>query len=427
METIAFISSVTLDSLPVPREGADDFWSSDLGADERSAEAQKKGLKALLDLASLYAFCWQSLERAQRAEDSERLLAVSQMLCVFDALLRRPVPNGTLLAELLKEDGGMSFHLGLCGDLRPLTQVLQRVELLEPRWLQKRREILAYFTARESATRHRIFDFRMVGSGTFEVRKYSSTMALLRKVLERKGLELIPRDGPPVSEMEALMESRGPSALGPEFQSLADFRMADEEDEDVDARDFTEWLFGRGQLWEACPEMYWCRDMAMLFKFLGTMEPRSTELLRKRRDTNEFWRLTFDGDMASRPGFGWRQDVPAIHWEVQGVRGADQDIADLTANAFGRELTLGEGLVVQSPADVGKLLERPNCTEEDVLHAARLPTFEETLSPDEAEALMSFLTVPYLQLPLVLDFFASQDRAAYLFNPEHLGQQGAGR
>ena len=24
-----------------------------------------------------------------------------------------------------------------------------------------------------------------------------------------------------------------------------------------------------------------------------------------------FWRLTFDGDMASRPGFGWRQDVPA--------------------------------------------------------------------------------------------------------------------
>eukprot|EP00434_Breviolum_minutum_P032147 symbB.v1.2.028429.t1/scaffold3014.1/size65344/1 len=77
-----------------------------------------------------------------------------------------------------------------------------------------------------------------------------------------------------------------------------------------------------------------------------------------------------------------------------------------------------EGLVIQSPADVSKLLEKPQCTEEDVLHAQRLPTFEETLSPDEAEALMSFLTVPYLQLPLVLDFFASQDRATYLFNPE---------
>ena len=28
--------------------------------------------------------------------------------------------------------------------------------------------------------------------------------------------------------------------------------------------------------------------------------------------------------------------------------------------------------------------------------------------------------MPYLQLPLVLDFFASQDRATYLFNPELL-------
>ena len=38
-----------------------------------------------------------------------------------------------------------------------------------------------------------------------------------------------------------------------------------------------------------------------------------------------------------------------------------------------------------------------------------------------------FLTVPYLQLPLVLDFFASQDRATYLFNPERLGAERGGR
>ena len=31
--------------------------------------------------------------------------------------------------------------------------------------------------------------------------------------------------------------------------------------------------------------------------------------------------------------------------------------------------------------------------------------------------------MPYLQLPLVLDFFASQDRATYLFNPERLGAE----
>ena len=37
--------------------------------------------KAVVDLASLYAVCWQSLERTERAMDSERLLAISQLLC----------------------------------------------------------------------------------------------------------------------------------------------------------------------------------------------------------------------------------------------------------------------------------------------------------------------------------------------------------
>lgn len=46
--------------------------------------------------------------------------------------------------------------------------------------------------------------------------------------------------------------------------------------------------------------------MAMLFKFLGTMEPRSTELLRKRRDTNEYQSL----------GRGRaRREVP-VGWEM---------------------------------------------------------------------------------------------------------------
>ena len=51
----------------------------------------------------------------------------------------RQVENGCLLAELLREDGGLCFNLGLCSDLRPLEEVLQRVELLEPSWLSKRR------------------------------------------------------------------------------------------------------------------------------------------------------------------------------------------------------------------------------------------------------------------------------------------------
>lgn len=43
----------------------------------------------------------------------------------------------TACEELLKEDGGMSFHLGLCGDLRPLTQVGPPAPLEEARRPQK--------------------------------------------------------------------------------------------------------------------------------------------------------------------------------------------------------------------------------------------------------------------------------------------------
>ncbi|CAJ1420566.1 unnamed protein product, partial [Effrenium voratum] len=380
METIAFVSSVVLDVLPPPDPDGG-LWSTEISVEGANSE-QRQGLRALLDLALLYAHCWQGLEAAERGAESERCLAAAKLLCAFDALLRRR--GGSVLAELLFEES-CSVHLGLCGDQRSLETVLQRLELLEPRWLLQRRGVLRYLAARERGCQRRIFELRQLGTA-FEVRKYSATMNLLRKVLERLGLELMPRNGM-MSEMEALGG----------------------------------WLFGRGaQLGDTCPELYWLRDMAALFKFLGTMEPRTAELLRKRRDTNEyqFWRLTFDAESSVRPGYGFGFEVPAIFWEVQGVRGHDQDIADVTATAFGRELTLGEGLVVQSPADVGKLLQRPSCTEEDVLHAPELPTFEETLSPDEAESLMSFLTVPYLQLPLVLDFFASQDRASYLFNPQ---------
>ena len=66
--------------------------------------------------------------------------------------------------------------------------------------------------------------------------------------------------------------------------------------------------------------------------------------------------------MASRGGFGFHQEVPSVAWEVQGVRGADQDIADVTAEAFGRRLSFGEALQ-HSPADGGRLLERPSCSE----------------------------------------------------------------
>jgi hypothetical protein len=56
-------------------------------------------------------------------------------------------------------------------------------------------------------------------------------------------------------------------------------------------------------------------------------------------------------------------------------------------------------------------------TEEDILFAKTLPNFDDTLSEEDAERLCSYLTVPYLRIPLLLDFFAN-GRVGHLFNSD---------
>ena len=53
--------------------------------------------------------------------------------------------------------------------------------------------------------------------------------------------------------------------------------------------------------------------------------------------------------------------------------------------------------------------------EDDILHEEILKDFNGNLSQEEAEQLYSYLTTPYMRIPLVLDFF-SRDRVGCLFN-----------
>jgi hypothetical protein len=106
-------------------------------------------------------------------------------------------------------------------------------------------------------------------------------------------------------------------------------------------------------------------------------------------------------------------------WEAINFRGADNDIADLDVVGFSdRHLTFADGPLVHSPADLSAILSIQLPSEDDVLHAPKLPNFSSTLSREEAESLLSFLTVDYVRIPLVLGFFATSDHITYLFNRE---------
>lgn len=67
------------------------------------------------------------------------------------------------------------------------------------------------------------------------------------------------------------------------------------------------------------------------------------------------------------------------------------------------------------------LLASPHtiATEDDVLHVKHLPSFDGALGQADSELLLSYLTVPYMRIPLVLSFFSSEDRI-HALRSEHL-------
>jgi len=54
-------------------------------------------------------------------------------------------------------------------------------------------------------------------------------------------------------------------------------------------------------------------------------------------------------------------------------------------------------------------------SEEDILHIRTLPSFGGRLSQSAVELLVSYLTAPYIRIPLILNFFAT---------PEHINALG---
>ncbi len=56
-------------------------------------------------------------------------------------------------------------------------------------------------------------------------------------------------------------------------------------------------------------------------------------------------------------------------------------------------------------------------TEDDILHLRELPDFDGQLGQRDSELLLSALTTPYLRIPLILSFFATEDRIHSLKSP----------
>ncbi|KAG7392086.1 hypothetical protein PHYPSEUDO_002310 [Phytophthora pseudosyringae] len=368
-------------------------------------DMQLRCLNHLHSLLMILGSVWQSMEQPSRQFDSERALAALCALCIYDALIRTPAADDPLLISLMmEEEGGYVLAHTFCKANFSMQKMTSAMEFARPNFCVVRGQVLAYFYSQDTKGKRQLFDYHMP-EDKIEVKKYSTTLLFFRQLMEQYHYQLIdPNNQTPPTEMEALME----------WFCSDTTPMADEH-----------------------PEVGLTRDLVMVVKFLATMETKEVELMRRRTAHQhwQMWQLSFDDSSAThrRNFFGMRGLNRILHstlkWEVVNFRGSDQDIADVEVEGFmERKVYFGEGPIITSPANLSVLLVKSSSnasagslptviTEDDIMHLTDLPTYNGTLSAEESEYLMSYLTVPYTRIPLVMSFFSSRDRATYLFNP----------
>ncbi|OQS06902.1 hypothetical protein THRCLA_20266 [Thraustotheca clavata] len=383
-EVIQLITSVFTETIPIPANREDDMWSQPV-----SKELQLGCLKSIHNLLLILGIVWQSIERPSRNMDAARSLTSICALAMYDSMLRAVAVDEPMEISLLMAEGYVLAHT-FCQNNRSLLTTACSMELIQPSQSVVRGKVLAYFKSFSHLTQ--LFEFRMPDEKV-ELKKYSTALSFLRKLMELYNYPLIDINDPnPPSEMEALVD----------------------------------WFLSEATpLAEQHPEFSFTRDVVAMAKFLATMETREDELMRRRTGLRQWqmWSLTFD-ENSSRYNYRFNSlrhyMAGKLKWEVAGFRGHDQDIADIEVSGFTqRKLFFGEGPVVISPANLPPMLQSslPVITEDDVMHTDSLPLFNGTLSSEESEYLLTYLTVPYTRIPLVLGFFASRDRVMYLFNP----------
>lgn len=427
--------------------------SSDGVQDEEGSNAHLRLASSIYRMMLSYATAWQSVENPTRSFDSERALTSVAMLAVFDAVVRNPTvasaastdsfntdaaatPNSSssmaLLASLLNSsNGGYYVSTTLCTGTVPFKEASSTFELTRPRHLAVRDALVTLISFNEVRYSNELFDLRVPEK--IELRKHSPTVQFLRRFIESCGYSL---GGQAEEEEEEQASPTGFAAPGSGMENRIQQRIQQMLrgrgggrgglQQQIGGNEMEKLMFwmcdSRSPLAQNHTEFTMLRDMVLLTKFMATMEMRDSQLLRKRKELDEFasWRLSFEEDTPGRQmSAGWRTNPKPLFWELLMVRGRDMDIADIVVKGFGdREVSqYGEGLAIHSPIDVAAQLNLQSPMEEDIIHATTLPTFGGVLSQEEAEGLWSMLTVPYLRIPLVLDFFASQDRHTYLFSP----------
>ncbi|KAH8046329.1 hypothetical protein JL720_16406 [Aureococcus anophagefferens] len=164
-----------------------------------------------------------------------------------------------------------------------------------------------------------------------------------------------------------------------------------------------------------CPEWACYRDVAFYFKYFMNTSAAA-----------------FPAAHASDDAY--TQRMAHLSWSY------DEAQHRFVVAAFSKSLACASSSAARFPSNAapGPYCAPHAATEDDVLHVKQLPSFGDALGQHDSELLLSYLTVPYIRLPLVLRFFSTEDRVhalrtarqgildAVLFEPGRYLEAGLG-
>jgi hypothetical protein len=187
------------------------------------------------------------------------------------------------------------------------------------------------------------------------------------------------------------------------------------------AENFGEYVSGElSEIIDNYPELEYYRDIVFLFKML--MSPTTAQLPEikpwKPFDAKLEWSFKRDSGFTIR-GFGKQLKIVIPELEEEGKKNESRRMSSgflsVIRNKF-RSVRTGPGL-----ADPSALCGKEIFDEEDILHIKTLPDFDGRLSQRASELLLSYLTVPYLRIPLIMNFFCRGKNIEALANEKLQG------
>ncbi|CAE8611402.1 unnamed protein product, partial [Polarella glacialis] len=167
----------------------------------------------------------------------------------------------------------------------------------------------------------------------------------------------------------------------------------------------------RPELLELFPELAWFRDVVFLWKML-LLPACDCPAQRNWRLSDSLLTWRWERERFEVRGFGAKLS-PELASGARTSRGFLHGVLRWFDQYQSENKTL-------SQADPS-VLAGPGCdvkTEDDVLFLKQLPSFNGALGPADSELLLTYLTAPYLRIPLLLGFFTDRHRVSLLREPQ---------